>query len=221
MWWTGQQSPSCLPFPNFFAPSGLGRVVGDRHTLGVSTMEEPASVEEAMATYNTWGANALRAECRRLKVVPASLNKASYLVALRASLTVTETIQATGVVQDPFQQGTTDRRTADCMFRLRNVLFLTPKRADSVMDAFRELLSNEDRTLLAKRQIAFFDESITLKLQKSSRSETEHAVAMSVAALREKKEGVELLISLQRSLSEMRRTLVELTRSGRQQDDAE
>ncbi|KAG3134835.1 hypothetical protein PI126_g18522 [Phytophthora idaei] len=95
------------------------------------------------------------------------------------------------------------------------------KRADSVVDAFRELLSNEDRTLLAKRQIAFFDESITLKLQKSFRSETEHAVAMSVAALREKKEGVELLISLQRSLSEMRRTLMELTRSGRQQDDAE
>ncbi|KAF1780414.1 hypothetical protein GQ600_17356 [Phytophthora cactorum] len=133
MWWTGQQSPSCLPFPNFFAPSGLGRVVGDRHTLGVSTMEEPASVEEAMATYNTWGANALRAECRRLKVVPASLNKASYLVALRASLTVTETIQATGVVQDPFQQGTTDRRTADCMFRLRNVLFLTRTASTSLV----------------------------------------------------------------------------------------
>ncbi|KAF1784267.1 hypothetical protein GQ600_5044 [Phytophthora cactorum] len=85
--------------------------------------KSPPASKKLWRTYNTWGANALRAECRRLKVVPASLNKASYLVALRASLTVTETIQATGVVQDPFQQGTTDRRTADCMFRLQMCFF--------------------------------------------------------------------------------------------------
>jgi hypothetical protein len=86
-------------------------------------MEELARVEGAMDAYKTWGANALRTECRRLKATPASLNKASYLAALRASLVVAETIQATGVVQDPFQQGVADRRTVDCMYRLLNVLF--------------------------------------------------------------------------------------------------
>ncbi|KAE8915290.1 hypothetical protein PF005_g12359 [Phytophthora fragariae] len=76
-----------------------------------------------MATYNTWGANALRAKCRRLKVAPASLNKAAYLAALRAALIVSVTIEAGDVVQDPLQQGTSDRRTVDCVFRLLNVVF--------------------------------------------------------------------------------------------------
>ncbi|KAG6599687.1 uncharacterized protein IUM83_13262 [Phytophthora cinnamomi] len=95
------------------------------------------------------------------------------------------------------------------------------KRGNGVVDGLMELLFNEERTFLTKRQIAFFDESMTLKRQKDARSETEHAVTMRAAAIREKKEGIELLVSLQRSLAEMRRRLSELTEAGRLHDDVE
>ncbi|OWZ05544.1 hypothetical protein PHMEG_00022350 [Phytophthora megakarya] len=89
-------------------------------------MEELERVESAMTNYKTWGANVLQAEYRHLKATPLSLNKASYLGALRQALVVPETIQATDVVQDPFQEGMSDRRTVDCMFRLLNVRSLNP-----------------------------------------------------------------------------------------------
>jgi hypothetical protein len=100
--------------------------IGVSHSSGDSqaqVMEELEHVESAMEKYKHWSANALRSECRRLKTTPASLNKASYLAALRSCLLVTGTIVATGVVQSPFRQAMPDRKTVDCVFRLLNVLF--------------------------------------------------------------------------------------------------
>eukprot|EP00644_Phytophthora_capsici_P012297 jgi/Phyca11/52073/gw1.38.189.1 len=74
-------------------------------------MEELGRVESAMEAYAKWGANALRAECRRVKVTPASSNKTAYLAALRASLLLAETISKTDVVQSPFHQAKPDKRT--------------------------------------------------------------------------------------------------------------
>ncbi|EGZ27923.1 hypothetical protein PHYSODRAFT_475433 [Phytophthora sojae] len=52
--------------------------------------------------------------------------KWSAKAALRSSLLIAETIAATGVVQDPFQQATSDRTTVDRVFCLLNVLFFRP-----------------------------------------------------------------------------------------------
>lgn len=115
--------PSSSHSQDCFASLGEGRLVGARHQQQKDrAMEELERVENAMATYKTWGANALPAECGRLKVASASLNKAAYLAALRAALILSVTIEAGDVVRDPFQQGTSDRRTVDCVFRLLNVV---------------------------------------------------------------------------------------------------
>jgi hypothetical protein len=95
------------------------------------------------------------------------------------------------------------------------------RRSEAVVEVLRELVTNDERTLLTKRQIAFFDESIALKRQNEQRSKAEHEVTMRAAAVREKKDGVDLLISLQRSVSDMRRALGELQQAGRQQDEVE
>ncbi|GMF42095.1 unnamed protein product [Phytophthora fragariaefolia] len=121
---SSQNRPSSSRSQVYFASLGEGRLVGARHQYqNDNTMEEIERVENAMATYTTWGANSLRAECRRRNVVPASLNKAVYLAALRAARIETGIINANSVVQDPFQQGTSERRTVECMFRLLNAVF--------------------------------------------------------------------------------------------------
>ncbi|KAE8999599.1 hypothetical protein PR002_g18408 [Phytophthora rubi] len=86
-------------------------------------MEELDRIERAMEEYMGWGAKALRSECRRLKATPTAQNKASYLAALRASLVVAGTIEATGIVQNPFLGADVVRKTVACVFRLLNVLF--------------------------------------------------------------------------------------------------
>ncbi|KAF4043723.1 hypothetical protein GN244_ATG04037 [Phytophthora infestans] len=73
-------------------------------------MEELERVEISMEDYKKCSANALRAECRRLNTAPTSSNKSSYLDALRASLLVTESVTASGVVQSPFRRSKTERK---------------------------------------------------------------------------------------------------------------
>ncbi|KAG1708553.1 hypothetical protein DVH05_022181 [Phytophthora capsici] len=319
-------------------------------------MEELGRVESAMEAYAKRDANALRAECRRLKVTPASSNKTAYLAALRASLLLAGTISKTDVVQSPFHQAnpikerlgdvagrqdldvhttgsasvwwgemtgayndednesfnallhvmtefssidpasfkrhddkklwaiwkgiTRDYREVygrftksgnnapftsfhggrvdlyylhllttvtkpnlhACVVQTlpddimvdsldiaaciggRNSKATSTKagsRADSVVEALHKLVDNEDKAVLTKRQISFFEESIVLKRQKHARSEKEHEAAMRAANVREKKDYVELLATLQRSLREMRRDLGTLLQQGRAIHDCE
>ncbi|KAF4038389.1 hypothetical protein GN244_ATG09461 [Phytophthora infestans] len=86
-------------------------------------MVELERVESAMEDYKKWSANALRAECRRLRTALASSNKSSYLDALRASRLVTESYTVSGVVQSPFRRSKPKRNTVACVLRFLNVLF--------------------------------------------------------------------------------------------------
>jgi hypothetical protein len=74
---------------------------------------------------------------------------------------------------------------------------------------------------LTKRQIAFFEESIELKRQKNARSEKEHEVAVRAAKVRAKKDSIELIVTLQKNLREMRRELALLEHDGNASGDNE
>nr|KAE8941281.1 hypothetical protein PF009_g8929 [Phytophthora fragariae] len=339
-------------------------------------MEELDCIERAMEEYMGWGAKALRSECRRLKATPTAQNKASYLATLRASLVVAGTIEATGVVQDPFLGADVVRKTVACVFRLLNVLFSdvfcagvatlgdvatrqaldthtlgsasswwtevtaayndednetfnalfhikpefstidpaafrhhdskklwtiwkeltrdyrevdgrfttsgnqapftafqggrmdvyylhllttitrpnlhaciiqtlpedvmadflgsssarkpakpTPtkngSRTDGVVDVLKDFANSEDKAVLTKRQISFFEESIVLKRQKNDRCEKEHEATMRAAAIRQKRDSGELLVTLQKNLREMRRELAALELQGLTPEDSE
>ncbi|KAE9029384.1 hypothetical protein PR003_g9148 [Phytophthora rubi] len=73
-----------------------------------------------------------------------------------------------------------------------------------VIEVLKEISRDEDKALLTKRQIVFFGESIKLKRQKGARSEKEHKVAVRAAKVRKKKDSIELLVTLQKNLREMR-----------------
>ncbi|KAE8983236.1 hypothetical protein PR002_g23310 [Phytophthora rubi] len=87
-------------------------------------------------------------------------------------------------------------------------------RTDGVVDVLRDFANNEDKAVLTKRQISFFDESIVLKRQKNDRCEKEHEATMRAAAIRHKRDSVELLVTLQKNLREMRRELAALELQG-------
>lgn len=76
-----------------------------------------------MAVYAGMSANALRAECRRKKAVPASLTKASYVDALRVALLTEQVTEAANAGQGPNHKEKQQRRTVESVIRLLNVLF--------------------------------------------------------------------------------------------------
>lgn len=85
--------------------------------------DDEDSVKEQMLRFSRMQANDLRAECRRRKASPASLNKAACLEAIRVSLETEMAITAAAAVTGPSLQQHASRKTIDCVFRLLNVLF--------------------------------------------------------------------------------------------------
>ncbi|KAE8899854.1 hypothetical protein PF010_g18266 [Phytophthora fragariae] len=94
-------------------------------------------------------------------------------------------------------------------------------RTDGVVDVLKDFANNEDKAVLTKRQISFFEECIVLKRQKNDRCEKEHEATMRAAAIRQKRDSVELLVALQKNLREMRRELAALELQGLTAEDSE
>lgn len=79
----------------------------------------------------------------------------------------------------------------------------TGKQGEAIVEAIKELTNSNEKTSFNKRQIEFADEELQPKRQRNSRQIEEHAVAISAARLKEKKDQVELMMVVQRSILEL------------------
>lgn len=95
------------------------------------------------------------------------------------------------------------------------------KRADELINAITGLTNNPDKTTLTKRQIDFYTESLELKRRKDERDEQDHSVGMKSTQLLHKKNRVEMLVSLQKNIMEMRAALKHRQQSGDANTDEE
>ncbi|GLE05645.1 hypothetical protein PINS_up014683 [Pythium insidiosum] len=81
---------------------------------------------------------------------------------------------------------------------------------DVIVDAIRELSASRVPQSVAKRQSDLREEEVGLKRQKNERQKVIHVPALNIAQIEEKSKRMNLMLTLQHNITELRRQIVQL-----------